>query len=176
MMKAICLAMVTLLAGCDEDPFGGHGCTEIGCVDQLSLRVKTADDRWVDGAYAIELDLAGQKHVCTFTIPNDLPKQLGSIEDITCEPRLQTSYFQAVTTCTETRTKDAVSQSCTPHPGEWTLELALAATPDSAAVRVTRDGAVLLEKSEKVSYVATRPNGPECEPLCRQSQITWTLE
>lgn len=41
------------------------------------------------------------------------------------------------------------------------------------SIRISRDGAVVLQKSrEDVAFTESRPNGPTCEPLCRQTRVT----
>jgi len=174
MKRTLLAALIVLWAGCDADLLG-RSCTEIGCVDQLSLTFRAPDNRWREGAYRIELELEGEALQCAFSVPAALPAQLGSVGQVECG-RGASAYFSAETLCTETRTRDAVSHSCTPRAGEWTLQLSRSGTPARLEVRVTRDEQEVASLSETVKYRENRPNGPDCEPLCRQAQLEIAVE
>ena len=173
-MRTSALLIALALAGCDTDVFLGKGCTDIGCGDSLSLNFNTADGSWPDGEYRLELDFAGDEQRCSFKLPESLPAQRGSVGQV-CESNLRGSIF-AKTVCMETRTKDAVSQSCTPLPDQWTLTLHRDGTPKTVSIRVTRDDQEVASVSQTVNYRDNRPNGPDCEPLCRQAQIELTVD
>lgn len=173
-MRTFALFIALGLAGCDTDVFLGRACTEIGCSDSLTLGFNTADGHWPDGDYRIEFDFAGDERRCSFSLPEALPAQVGSVGEV-CDSS-QRGHFSAKTTCMETRTKDAVTQSCTPLPGQWTLALHREGTPKTVSVRVTRDEQEVASVSQTVSYRENRPNGPDCDPLCRQAQIDVMVE
>ena len=168
MMRLLALLSILALAGCETNVLG-HGCTEIGCGDALSLSFETADGHWPDGDYRVELEFAGESEVCTFKLPDALPTETAGAAQV-CEPSPR-GFFSPKSTCTETRTKDAVSESCTPLPDQWTLALYRDGTPETVSVRVTRDDQEVASLSQTVDYRENRPNGPDCEPVCRQSQI-----
>jgi hypothetical protein len=132
--------------------------------------LRAAAGHWPAGGYRVELDFEAEQVSCTFNVPAALPANPGAAGTITCGPSVFAN-FVARTVCTEMRTRDAVSQSCTPLPGEWTLELNHPGTPATIKVRVTRDDQEVASLDRSVQYEESRPNGPDCEPLCRQSQI-----
>ena len=77
--------------------------------------------------------------------------------------------------CTEYRTGDAVSQSCTPVPDRWYFAATLEGTPAELTVAVERDGVALLDEHRTLAYRDEYPNGPECDPVCRQASAALTL-
>jgi hypothetical protein len=158
-------------------PFGlmscvDRSCTEMGCSDGAWVTL-APEGALATGAYEMTIVTPEQTHVCDFKIPEDLPPR-GSITSITCQPTLDLGLQQKAE-CTETRTGDSVSQSCTPIPDRYTLTLNLPGTPQSVSIEVLRDGAELLDVTRSLSYVSARPNGPGCEPVCRQANIDLTL-
>lgn len=166
------LALISLaLTGC---PLESKSCTAIGCSDGAFLTLAPGDAPWPEGSYAIELETPDAMHTCTITVPDDLPEQPGSVLTLPCEPQLSVSLM-AEAVCTEQRSGDAISQSCTPVPDRWSLNATLEGTPDSLHVRVARDGAQVLEETLALDYEESRPNGPDCDPLCRQAHVELTL-
>lgn len=174
-MRTFALFIALGLAGCDTDVFLGKACTDIGCSDGLSLSFNTVDGHWPDGDYHLELDFAGDQHRCSFRLPDALPKERGATGQAVCEANMS-GYFSAKTMCMETRSKDSVSQSCTPLDGQWTLDLHRDGTPKTVSVRVTRDEREVASVSRTIDYQENRPNGPDCEPLCRQARIDLLVE
>jgi hypothetical protein len=80
------------------------------------------------------------------------------------------------TICTEQRSGDAISQSCEPIDDAWTIEAGAQGVIESLRVNVRRDDATLLDRTLQPEYVADRPNGPDCEPLCNQARVELTIE
>jgi hypothetical protein len=108
----------------------------------------------------------GHERRCAFGIPADLPAPRTGRS--LCDPALPL-YIQPETTCTEHRDRDSVSQSCTPIPDRYFASLTLYGTPSALSVVVERDGTAILDQSLTLRYQSERPNGPGCEPLCRQA-------
>jgi hypothetical protein len=174
--QRLCLMMTAILGavGCDTDVFG-HGCTEVGCSDALQITLQTPDNLWPSGSYNFEFTIDGKRHNCAVEIPGDLPANLGAVEMLRCEPQLDAS-FSPETHCTEQRTAAAVSQSCTPVRDHWLLEIHAPGTPQTLVVRVDRDQTQIFAHSQTPKYQTTQPNGPGCDPICKQSQVRLTLE
>jgi len=162
-----------LLAACEGGPFG-RACTEIGCVDGVDLTLLAPGNTWPPGRYHFQIGFAGTRHDCLATLPEDLPQSPNELKALRCEPVLEGS-FRAKVTCREQRTADAVSESCTPVAGQWLLHVSAQGIPESLQLRIERDDRVLLERTQKLDYEQSRPNGPGCEPLCRQSDVVVTL-
>jgi hypothetical protein len=147
----------------------GQSCTEIGCSDGASLQLRPVDGRWAEGQYTLTLAAEGRSHTCSLRLPDDLPARFS-----TASPDCgigSTALFQPEVECTETRSRDTVSQSCTPLDGRFTLDLSLEGTPATMSVELRRDDQVLIDERIELSYEASRPNGPGCEPLCRTARV-----
>jgi hypothetical protein len=156
-------------SGCDEDIFG-HGCTEIGCGDGVHITLHTPEDQWPAGAYAIDFTVDGQEHACELSIPADLPTEAHGYVELGCQPAFDAS-LTAKTVCTEQRTNDAISQSCQPVAGAWILEASFYGVSEALRVEVRRDDETLLDETMQLEYTASRPNGPDCEPVCEQARV-----
>jgi hypothetical protein len=146
-----------------------HECTDIGCVDQANFTIRTASGAWEAGEYSLSVTFDDVVHTCSFTLPDDLPAQ-GSLDALDCTPRLD-AYIQQESMCMEYRNGDSVSQSCTPIPDQYSLSGWFYGTPSTLAVSLERDGAELVEETHSLSYEESRPNGPECDPICRQASV-----
>jgi hypothetical protein len=153
-----------------------HECTAIGCIDSASFEIKTADGTWPDGAYALEVIADGITHACSMTLPDDLPGS-GTASSIPCDPPVgyMGVSLTADTACTEHGDEDSGSVTCTPIPDHYTLRGSVPGTPSTLGIRVTRDGGLLLEQTLPLHYTETQPNGPDCEPVCRQSSVDLVL-
>ena len=154
----------------------GHGCTAIGCADGASLTFRSADGTWPDGSYVLMVTKAGTAHACALELPRDLPER-GFVAEVPCDPPLDFpgATLHQDSTCSERRTEDAIRQSCTPIPGQYTLDVGVSDTPAELRVSVTRDESVLLEQSVTLSYTESRPNGEGCEPVCRRASAELVL-
>jgi hypothetical protein len=144
----------------------------MGCLDSASLRLQSADNHWADGDYELTVTAGDTSTTCSFSLPDDFPST-GSPQPLTCDASIghDVPILSQVHTCTETRTDDAVSQSCTPVADEYSLEIRLPGTPDSVEIQLKRDGATLIDDTQVLTYKETRPNGPGCDPLCRQVSV-----
>lgn len=154
-----------------------HSCTAIGCVDSVFIDAAPSDQIWPVGAYRMELQFDEQVRVCSFSVPAELPA-IGAVSSVACEPhdpQLNVNIQSAVK-CTEKRHEDAVSQSCERLEGQHTLQISMAGTPGRMLLRLERDGALVSEHAKTLSYVVSQPNGPDCEPLCKQSSLELRLD
>lgn len=157
-------------AGCEF----GTSCTEMGCADNVSVRVTAGDQAWSDGEYQFALTLDDLTGTCNFTLPDALPPR-GSISSIPCLDGVDIG-IQQLAECTTHQEGDSISQSCQPIPDRYELTISAYATPTQLSLTLSRDGAQLISESRALSYVTTRPNGPDCEPECRQAQLDFTFE
>ncbi|WP_437280822.1 hypothetical protein WME90_09785 [Sorangium sp. So ce375] len=163
-------AMAAAVSGCIMNP---KACTEMACSDGFSVTAATADKSWPAGEYTLELAVDGNAVSCAYSWTNT-PKVGDGGVFVQCSPTVSVS-INPVTICTETRRGDAVSQSCTPAPGQFTQLLAVGGTPTRVDVVVRRDGALLGERSFTPAYRTWYPNGEGCGPACRQDTQDWAL-
>jgi hypothetical protein len=171
MIKNIFACAIILLGGAVQAC--SLGCTEIGCFDQLSGTIKTEDGAWSDGTYVITITVDQISHECSMQLPEDFPKD-GTNLVIPCEPEL-TSWTGLVleqdTVCTSVFTDNAMGQSCEPIAGKYALKFSLDGTPDEVAIKVKRDGVVLVSEDFTPAYEKNRPNGRGCGPVCQHGTV-----
>lgn len=150
----------------------GHACTGIGCGNGVSLSVTTGDGTWVAGTYRLQLEVDGQSEAYAWRFPDDLPSS-GTLTLVTTSAlRLQLTQEA---TCTEQRSEQAISQSCTPIPNHYRLAGMVMGTPASVRITLDRDGTTVLDQSATPVYSSVYPNGPECGPGCRQASLDLQL-
>lgn len=77
--------------------------------------------------------------------------------------------------CVETRSGDAVSESCTPIVGQYDVIFWIYEQPEHLTLQLQRDGSTLLSHDADLQYAENRPNGPSCEPVCRQTSVELTF-
>jgi hypothetical protein len=150
-----------------------HYCTEMACWDQLSGTIKTKDGTWSDGTYVITITADQTSHQCSMHLPDDFPEN-GSAPPLQCQPELDSLrglVLEQGAVCSETVTENAVSESCDPIPGQYTLSFSLEGTPAAVTIQVERDGTVLVEQDFTPSYVESQPNGKGCPPVCSQGAV-----
>jgi hypothetical protein len=170
MRMFLALGLAVLASGCEVFT---HSCTEIGCLDGVTLELTPGGGTFADGNYTLELIAETTRSACRFAIPDSTPSQ-GTVGTVDCDLGLD-AFIQQAAECTEMRTADAVSESCRPLPGQFTLNAQLQATPETLAVRLVRDGVSLVEQTLTPAYETSRPNGPDCDPECRQAQVSLEL-
>lgn len=151
-----------------------QGCTEASCSDEMSVTLAFADHRWPDGAYVFEVELDDVKHTCAFSWPVAQPTPGGI--DVPCDPSELEAGLRQDTKCTEERTADAVTQRCALIDGQYSLRLSRIGTPKSLVLHSTRDGEHLKDLALDLEYFEERPNGPDCDPVCRQSSQELQLD
>ncbi len=155
-------------------------CTQIGCLDQLGIELESPSAAWAPGSYTLDLNIAGAPHACAFELPQDLPAH-GNLGQVQCTPAASESgepvqvMILQVVNCTEQVTEDVVSSTCEPVPERHTIQIGIPGTPGSVTLDLKRDGAPLLTRSYEPTYAETRPNGPQCEPVCRQARLEESL-
>jgi hypothetical protein len=150
-VRALCA--VILLAGpssCGssaQETDARSTCTEIACAP--SLRVHFARTRWPTGRYQIEVTADGASEVCQLVVP--LACSVGSM----CTGQAQLDLSPELS-------------GCALDPGLHAIEgVALRySQPASVSVRVVQDDRELGIGTFNPSYVTSRPNGPDCLPVC----------
>jgi hypothetical protein len=162
--RGLCPLVVTLAAlasslGCSKI------CTLVGCSDSATIVIRRADD--TTPSLALELEIDGRRVLCAAPV-------LGTTGDRACDDASVSVGQRERRDCTETRTPAAASVSCTPN-GRFEQVIQFVGTPQRVVVIATRDGALAGQRTFAPSYRALRPNGEDCEPVCRQWSETWVL-
>ena len=181
----ILLALAT--AGCEliddlRPPHGGGGpgpatppspppqaCTLIGCQDQLTVTVTPAGGVFPSGVHVVTASLPGPV-ATTLTCEFSYDAAPGSTTApvAKCTPGLRLFIFQKQN-CTTVQRGDAVGRVCEPVAGQYQEQIAVDGTPSHVRLTQTVNGSTILDEALSPTYVETRPNGPNCEPVCRQA-------
>jgi hypothetical protein len=137
-------------AGCSAP---SHACTEIGCVNGLTLSFQKASSTWEPGMYSIVIDADGKKITCTTKLP-------------------LSATDPAPSSCTDASVQLGVSGSALPAAQHGLVGLDFTSTPAKVTVTVTRDNAMIGTKDFSPTYKKSQPNGPDCEPVCNNASDT----
>ncbi len=126
-------------------------CTRMGCIGALEVAV-VGGDKLAKGKYVIDVEADGKKGKCTFAAPSfcedKAPKCEGDIEI------------------------DVVTLGCpsvTTGPAPSIKSFKLPSSPAAANITVTRDGKKVGEVKLAPQYKEVRPNGPDCDPVCKNA-------
>lgn len=143
----IALALGLNAFACDNETL--TVCTLVGCDEQLlALTFKSDQGPLPLGSYAIALALGGSG--CTINVDHD-----GTDKEIPAEGCAPGS-----------RVVVSANQ----------FDLALLATPAEVDVTMTRDGQSVADLLLQPTYEEIRPNGPACEPVCKQGTAEVTVQ
>ena len=169
LVRAAAFVGLAFVACSDEE------CTTVGCSDQAVLVVVPQTGKWADGSYTLDVAFDDASYTCSFDAPSDAGTK-GIWQPLDCTPPLE-AYLAPVVKCEEHATGMTQSQTCGPVPDAFYLQATERGTPATLSVTLTRGGdEVLLDESGDVSYKSAQPNGPECEPTCKQAFATYVLE
>ncbi len=131
-----------LLISCWDAP-----CTKIGCLDVLTVEIRSWDFSFGDGVYTIQIVGDDDSlHDCTIHISGNTP---GCEEGADCVSE---------STCNASYTADS-----------WTFIGDSA--PDIVSVNVFKDEVNDLSVETEAVHQKIAPNGPDCEPTCLVSEI-----
>lgn len=135
----------------------GQRCTQIGCVDGLRVEMRPASG-WAPGSYAFAVDLDGVKVTCTGALP---------LRACEAGPSL---------TC-DVADKVVIGESGCALPKEQHAfsDLWVQSGPQKVEIVISRDGQELKREALTPAYTESRPNGPDCGPVCRSASATLTL-
>jgi len=130
--------------GSDGSDNLGKVCTAIGCgKNGMFVTLVSSFGIWAEGSYRLTVTLDRQQQTCDFSVPAELPSGVG-VTSLDCGG----SDFEA-------------------GLGDYGVSLQFSTKPKTLGLELARDGTVLLSDSRKPTYEESRPNGPDCEPLCK---------
>lgn len=128
-------------------------CTKMGCVGALEVEV-VGGDKLAKGKYVVDVEADGKKGKCTFVAPGFCGDKAPA-----CDGEVE--IFVQTLGC------DATDKGA---PAAKINELRLPSTPAAATITVTRDGKKVGEAKLAPQYKEVRPNGPDCNPVCKQAK------
>ncbi len=149
-MRALFVGFLLLCGGqaFAADPVA---CTEIGCVDGLVLNV-APDYHWAPGDYVFAFKIDGQPQTCRGSLP--------------LKPCGEPSVI-----CDGSGVMITESGCALPPDAHGFGTITLANGPAQVDVTITHNGQTLVQKTITPTYKTSRPNGPQCEPQCRQASV-----
>lgn len=133
-----------------------HGCTEIGCVDGLLISFGRGVE-WAPGTYVFSMNADGVEQTCKGMLP--LP------------PCASGSSLA----CTGNVAMIGESGCALPASQHGFADIHLRSAPSKVTIRIERDGVVLADETLVPTYRTSQPNGPNCDPICRQASATIDL-
>jgi hypothetical protein len=144
--------LLSLLLACtdggNDSPDGNDACTEMGCIDGLTVTFDPALTG--KGTYAFEVTVEGTPYSCEATIPLE-----GSS-----------------TVCGKGGVVSIFLSGSELDPGQQSLPgLHVEGTPESVQIQVQRDGTNVADADLSPTYQVVQPNGPECEPTCHSAAV-----
>ena len=147
------LALPLLAGACGNSTRANEparGCTEIGCVNGLTLSFSRPLRE--PGRYELTLELDGKPSTCQATLP-----------------------FSGCNSGGGCSAPDVLLQQsgCALPPSEHELlGLQITTSPATLRVRILRDGSEVSNAELAPTYTRSQPNGAGCPPVCEQASAT----
>jgi hypothetical protein len=146
------IAILFLVAGSGQ---AQRGCTEIGCMDGLTIDTPL-DYRWQAGLYVFDFALDGKAVRCT-----------GSLPLKSCDQRSIACNAAGVM---------IMESGCALPNGHGFGMITIDSSPASASLKITHNGQMIAQGNWTPAYKVTHPNGPGCEPICRQAMVSLSFK
>jgi hypothetical protein len=166
--------LVVLSGACDSSDDEPLACTDVGCSDGVHVVVRPAGEGWRAGDYTVRITAGKDSSTCTATLPNASEWELETTT-FECEDAPGRLVYLHATGCDGDGDRDGDGDGGTDGVSCGSLQLQIPGTPSSVRVRIDRSGESLLDESWRPKYREFQPNGPGCEPICKQSSLEGTL-
>jgi hypothetical protein len=162
---------VVLAASCDR--WLPHSCTEVGCVSGVSVTIRPKTGLFFPGTHEVDVAADGGVVHCSLELSSSLP--VNAAVTAVCNNPSVFILVSVRTSCTETTTDTARSLSCVPIPGQFQEVVRIQGTPGSLRITQRASDRTVVDREVVPIYRDTRPNGPDCDPLCRQATSEWEI-
>ncbi len=149
------LATSALQSSCGSQ---SKACTLIGCTDQLTVEVSSSGG--ATPVFAADLMVDGRSISCP------APAQ-GAI--VTCDASVSIRSYEQHS-CTQSVSGNTASQTCL-GTGVFGERIVIAGAPALVSVALRNDSSVVAQQTFQPSYAQSQPNGPGCDPICRQASV-----
>jgi len=133
-------------------------CTQIGCFDGFSVELQSPSG-YKPGSYKVTVETDLGTSICEVSLP--LPS-CETVASPRCSPGLP--VLLGLSACALPPEQHALGPIQLPG-----------AQPTHVSLKVERDGQVIGSGEYTPVYRTLQPNGPRCEPVCRQAEGTLTL-
>jgi hypothetical protein len=130
-------------------------CTEIGCRSGFTIPI-VWDNALSPAKYKVELTVDGKKGQCEVRWPY---KSCTEAAAVSCSGDVA---FRLVTACKANEP---------PATGMVLGPIELDNTPEKVSLKIWRDKIMTYQRELTPTYKESRPNGPGCEPLCKQASV-----
>lgn len=143
-------------------------CTMMDCSNQLAVSVRTHDGRPPKEGVQIDLDVDGKIVSCR---PTWKGEGEGGVHECGGEVALT---HQEIRDCKTTSSPHGTTSECK-GTGKFEHLLEIRSNPKRVKVTVKQGDRSLGERVVEPTYQEVTPNGPGCQPVCKQAQETWEL-
>jgi hypothetical protein len=138
-------------------------CTLIGCQNSATVAIRRQSGQLPSFALTVEMD--GRAIEC--------PAPPGNNAWARCNDQVSVTTRE-VQECQQSRVGDSIVVTCA-GTGRFEQILEITGTPASVKVSARAGAAPAGEQTFTPQYQSVQPNGPECEPTCRQWSSSWEL-
>ena len=155
MIRLYVLFLILALGYPSNAPAEEKMCTQMGCVNGLTVQVPP-EYHWQAGSYQFLFALDRKEVRCSGTLPF-----ASCNRHITCSPSNQVQITE--------------SGCALPASAHGFSDMVFSNAPLKLSLRIERNGTLLTQSDFSPIYQTARPNGAECEPVCRQAHVLLTL-
>ena len=159
---AMGLGLLSLAAAGCGTKSGTKTCTLIGCTDQATIGIQRANGAGV--SLSVSLDIDGRIVECPAP-----PANAGA----PCDGQVRVTQRE-LQECFEEMVGSAIFLRCA-GTGKFEQVVEISGTPTTIRVTARNATMVVAESSFTPQYMDVQPNGPDCEPTCKQWGQTWIL-
>lgn len=151
--RIITLALLIFLIGSFDVQAQTRACTEVGCVDGLTLHIDP-DYEWKWGNYDLYFSFGGKSATCRGRLP--------------LKPCDDGPTFH----CGGKRVTIDESGCALPESQHAISDIHIDGDPPSVSVIIKHNGQTILTRSIVAEYQILRPNGLRCEPTCKAASYS----
>jgi hypothetical protein len=147
--------VVNLFLACSEH----KTCTLIGCNDHLTFQIELASGGKPQFAASLLID--GRTVACPAPVEGTIA---------TCDVGVSTTSRE-LESCTSAGNGYEVCVGS----GIFAQTIVVAGAPADVSISLLNGTIVVAQQDFHPHYVSNQPNGPGCDPICRQATETWTV-
>lgn len=148
-----------------------HACTLMACFAHASVTAHLGAADAAPGAHTFTLTADGSTQTCTLDVVDPARTAFG-----TCTGGASVRLGPTTRVVEDhTSMPGMVSATFVPVPGRFEWEVTIDGTPARVAIRHVLAGRTIVEREATPTYVDTRPNGPDCDPVCRVADVEWSV-
>jgi hypothetical protein len=136
------------------------------------------DNRWPSGRHEVILAIDGKPVTCRLDWFPDAGKSFSDPVTARCVPSSAEVNItvEQVRSCERYEDHRGVSVTqCRDLPGEFIERIRISGTPSQVRIVQRLGSAAIGERVIEPLYKTVQPNGPDCEPACRQAVLEWRI-